>query len=195
MKPCRQFQNDISLLAAGVLEENVRAPVSAHLEQCSACRDLLRALSVVCRDLDLATQQMPPLEPSSHFQRRLNARIREEARLDNPDRWAGWFAWALSQRWRLALPAAAALVLCVFLVLPSLSWHPLSHAPNSEANASQSTNTAPAQNLTQDWLAYRLAANQSSDALEALLARDAAVPSPGSIRITAGMRAMDWLTE
>jgi anti-sigma factor RsiW len=93
---------------AGTLDRETTSAVEAHLERCPECRGLAEAQAAVWRALD--AWETPPVSPD--FDRRLYARIQQEAPASRWDRW--WRAWipVLPPR---ALPLA--LVTCAVLAI------------------------------------------------------------------------------
>ncbi|HVT91372.1 MAG TPA: hypothetical protein VHD76_00900 [Bryobacteraceae bacterium] len=104
--------------AAGSLSETERAALERHTEGCAQCQDTL----VKQRALWSALDELPAIEPSEDFDRRLYVRIAEEERRPW---WRATVRAFPSFRMRSAVPVAAAcLALCGALLL---------HAPDPVA--------------------------------------------------------------
>ena len=64
-KGCRRWRRDIALLASGVLPEEERNRVEAHLADCAGCRHYRQQLDRVAVSLQSLSQSSPDLEPSA----------------------------------------------------------------------------------------------------------------------------------
>ncbi len=127
MKACQEYEELLTLYAAGALEPDEESRVRAHLESCAACRSESESTARVLSGLAL-----PPASPAMREQtealpqRALGAWRREQVRRAFQARTVG------------ALMAAAAVVLLV--VRPSLPREetPRAPAPRMEAPATLS---------------------------------------------------------
>jgi anti-sigma factor RsiW len=123
MKACHEYEELLTLHAAGALEPDDEARVRAHLESCAACRSEAESTARVLSDVAL-----PPASPAMRErtnalpQRALGAWRREQVRRAFQARTAG------------ALLAAAAVVLLV--VRPSLPRGETPLAPVTRPEAS-----------------------------------------------------------
>lgn len=190
MNPCSDRQKDIALLAAGALDANESRSLRQHLAHCSACHQYEEELSLLCREHASVPDRWPALASPETFHRRLVDRIKAPettAPLTLPQpvftRWLGL-------RQRLALAGLA----IGLVVIAALQFRLEDVKPNP-IPATAKPDVARAKEASPSFLSYRLAANQSSAALDALLARNAAnSPDPGR-PVTAAMRALDDLTD
>ena len=79
---CRRWRRDLALLASGVLPEEDRDRVEAHLTECMSCRrdrEQLDRLAVRLRSL---RQSSPDLEPSAALRARWTRAVRAEPQTD-----------------------------------------------------------------------------------------------------------------
>jgi anti-sigma factor RsiW len=116
MKACHEYEELLSLYAAGALEPDEEARVRAHLESCAACRSEVESTARVLSDVALSPPSPAMREKLEALPRRtLGAWRREQVRRAFHARTAG------------ALLAAAAVVLLV--VRPSLPRGETPRAP------------------------------------------------------------------
>jgi hypothetical protein len=190
MKPCPHRQKDLALLAAGVLDASASRPLRQHLDECSACRQYWEELSLLCRSHVSATDRLPPPSAPEAFHQRLVERLKapETARMRHAPR--PLFAWLTCFPRKLAF-AGLALALLVIAGLELRIKHPSQNPLPAIAKPKiMGTVDAPP-----SFLSYQLAANKSGAALDALLARNAAIsPGPG-LTVTASTRAVEGLTD
>jgi len=92
---CREFSDVAAELALGVLTGRERAAAIAHLDQCDACRENVRQLTMTGEGL---LQLLPTAEPPAGFETRVLERIGlapapapAPAPASAPARRAGWF--------------------------------------------------------------------------------------------------------
>ncbi|WP_026442248.1 anti-sigma factor [Pseudacidobacterium ailaaui] len=67
-----QFDEDFDLYALGVLDEGERAEMSAHLQNCAACREKLAQAQ---QRVSLVALTLPEQEPPAHVKRQLMERV------------------------------------------------------------------------------------------------------------------------
>jgi anti-sigma factor RsiW len=108
---CEKQMSALISEAAGTLSKTERGALERHVEGCPQCHDTLVKQRALWRALD----ELPAIEPSEDFDRRLYARIAEEERRP-------WWSAAVRAfppfRIRSAAPAAAACIaLCGALLL------------------------------------------------------------------------------
>jgi anti-sigma factor RsiW len=113
--------------AAGKLKADVRAQMERHIEACSACREFSGAQQTVWQ----ALEDWEPAEVSLDFDRRLYARIEQDA-----SSWTGWWTRLvrpLNPLFRHAMPiaAAAGVVIVAGLMINRPSAIPASPAQRS----------------------------------------------------------------
>lgn len=72
MMSCGEFDDVAAELALGVLTGRERADAAAHMEQCDACRETIRQLSITGEEL---VGLLPHVEPPPGFETRVLARI------------------------------------------------------------------------------------------------------------------------
>ncbi len=78
--PCRRLAADLSLLAAGVLDDAEGSRVREHLEKCPACRARFAALNRLAGQLAADGQNLPPIEPPVSLRRRWMTAVNHDAR-------------------------------------------------------------------------------------------------------------------
>ena len=69
---CREFSDVAAELALGVLTGRERAAAIAHLDQCDACRENVRQLTMTSEGL---LELLPTREPPAGFESRVMERI------------------------------------------------------------------------------------------------------------------------
>ena len=193
MKACPQHQQNLSLLAADVLDEPERHALQSHMAECPGCRGYLRELSEICREHSAAAENLPPVEVSSDFHRRLVRRIEAGVPAASSRSASLIQMWLAVWRWRIALPVGVALTI---LILATNQQRPRVEIPPPRA----ARVTPPAVHVTKaDSPAtlrdYRRAARQSPEALDALLAREATPSAEPPVRVTTFTRDLSALTD
>jgi anti-sigma factor RsiW len=120
---CERWQQQFPEFLAGSLEAATAARLSAHLAECAACRDQVRAMGELWEKLG----EIPAEEPSVRVRGRFYEMLDTYAEGSRPARRAGVLemksrtAEAPSERWRwtrwlpVAVAAAAALVVGVYV--------------------------------------------------------------------------------
>jgi anti-sigma factor RsiW len=185
MNPCAHHKKALALLAAGVLETDERHRLEQHLLECPQCRQYWEEISEICNEHSMATDRVPSLEASDEFHRRLVRQIQTAESAPQPGGLFPIFNWLMSSRWRIALSTAAVTVLVVVLV----QFRPRTEIVESISSIAKPKAVKVARADSQpSFLAYRLAANKSLEALDDLLARDASKTSGSYGTITAATR-------
>jgi len=124
MKPCPEYRESITLLAARSLDPAVKKKTEHHLESCRACRDHFENLRRVCGQLDRLPREAAAGELSSNFHRRLVERVRADVGSPEPASvsaldLAPLFAWL--REWlswpRVGIPSAVAVMLVFAWIL------------------------------------------------------------------------------
>ncbi len=164
MKPCARHRESIALLAAASLEEGETPGLKQHLEQCPSCRAYLREMSVLCERHSTAAHQLPAAEVSMRFQARVASAIRAgDARHTPGISIPLWF--------RIASVTAVVLMIAgVFMLF---------HQPTPPAQIAEQLIPEPERKgepdkISANLITYRLALNRSPEALDQLLAQEAA---------------------
>lgn len=85
---CREFSDVAAELALGVLTGRERAAAIAHLDQCDACRENVRQLTMTGEGL---LELLPTAEPPAGFETRVLERIGLAAPAPAPAPRVGWF--------------------------------------------------------------------------------------------------------
>ena len=101
---CRQFRDRHALLIDEKCSTLDAIEMRSHMRFCPSCD----RLDTVIRRSILVMRNLPSIEPSAGFRARLDARLREVARVDRSDDLPFLGGWRLSRL--AALAAAAALV-------------------------------------------------------------------------------------
>ena len=191
MNPCPQHQQNLALLTAGVLEDAGRGPLQTHVANCPGCQVYLREITHVCRDHSAMVERLPLVEPSFDFHRRLTQRIEMSEATSEREAGSRFIAWLITWRWRIALPAGAALL----VVLANRQPPPIEVVVKNPVPALPPVSKMAKTDSPSTLQTYRLAASKSPEALDELLAREAARSSRSSVRVTAMTRDLEALTD
>jgi Putative zinc-finger len=190
MNPCKQHKMNLALLAAGALDNAESRRLQQHLVECPGCRQYRQELLEICNEHSWAGENLAPLDASEEFHFRLEHRIR--SREPAPQRTPTSFDWRFALNWKIAISTAAA----VALVLAVLQFRPKTEVAESIPPISKPKAIRPAGVESKpSFLAYRLAANRSLEALDALLASEATKSSASSGTATAFTREQVGLTD
>ena len=176
MKPCAKNRKRIAWLALDALDPEQARELRAHIGGCEGCRRCLEEITKMIGGLKQA-RVSTEIEPSESFHRSVARAIRaEEPRslwetIATPSQ-------ATPLRWRAALPALCALTVALVVLSVLGSRFRTGNLP-SPTPSSAGTVSAPGLNsdLPPTIANYRRAANQSLDALDDLLARQADRPA------------------
>jgi len=192
MNPCAHRKKDLALLAAGVLKTDERHRLEQHLLECPYCRQYWEEISEICNEHSMAMDRVTSLESSDEFHRRL---VRQIQTYESAPHLGGLFPIfdrLISSRWKIAFLTAAVTVLVVVLV----QFRPRTEIVESISSIAKPKAVQVARADSQpSFLAYRLAANKSLEALDDLLARDARKTSGSYGTITAATREQVGLTD
>ena len=101
---CREFSDVAAELALGVLTGRERAAAIAHLDQCDACRENVRQLTMTGEGL---LELLPAAEPPAGFESRVLERIGVAAPAPSPARRARVFPFGRRPAGQAATAAAA----------------------------------------------------------------------------------------
>jgi hypothetical protein len=202
MKTCSQYREHLAGQAAGLLEQSASEPLRAHLRACAGCRQYAAEMTRVGAGLSQSAIDLPPVDGAEAFHQRLVARIAREsagsARASQPtDRFHSrepfpWFRrCSLVWRW-----AGAVMLLALFaLVYWRFSSPPPPLRVEKAAGITQPKEAAVRLAPTPSLWAYQLAAGQSWEDFQKMLARHAAQPSSPEINVTAFTRNAAGLTD
>jgi anti-sigma-K factor RskA len=102
---CREFSDVAAELALGVLTGRERAAAIAHLDQCDACRENVRQLTMTGEGL---LELLPSREPPAGFESRVMERIGLAAPAPAPEPRASWLGRLLHPGRRPGAQAAPA---------------------------------------------------------------------------------------
>ena len=174
MKPCSDFEADLTLHAGAGLPPDDARRLQEHLDHCPACRAGAAELQRLRAKLAGSLTTGPGIELPHDFHQRLVRRVRADAVRRSPPGWlsalAGWLTPS-----RLAFGVA---LLTVAITLATLRVHP----PVSRTVSTSTKPTlvaAPAHILNEEMshtvgnlVSYRLALNHSFASLELALAQD-----------------------
>lgn len=187
MKPCPEYQQDISLLQAGALSSAESAHVRAHLTRCAGCQEYAEQMSALCDDLAEASTSVPQLEPSSGFHQRLLRRLQSEAQPK-----LGVFQslrhWVVEWRPGILTGATGLAALIILATLPRQASMP-SLNPSARQTAEGRRMLARLQEQP-TYSSYRLAANVSLEKLDELLTAQAGRGVQGGETFTAGRQGL-----
>jgi hypothetical protein len=192
MNPCIRYKKKLALMASGVLEEGECQQLERHLWECPGCRQYWQEISAICREHSQVVDHLPLIANPEGFHQRLARRINSPARDPRLLRRPVFFDWLSDRRWQLAVATAVMVV----LGLTILQFRSEPVRPKSIASTAKSAEPTVAPTDTQPtFLAYRLAADKSLDALDAMLTREAAQASGAPSLVTAAMREQTGLTD
>lgn len=173
MKPCAHHQKPLAWLALDVLDADSAAKLRVHLGVCAGCRQYWDEVSKLCREQAEASEAFPRIPADESFHRRLKQRI-----VSNPPRASWWramdgFVHGIVLQTRQPLTLAA--VLTVALAAALLRWD----RPHQPPTPSPVTGSAPMRDhqtfdAPPTLAVYRTTANDSMEALDDLLSRQAA---------------------
>lgn len=175
MKPCAQNRKLIAWLASNALDAQQTRYLQAHLETCEGCRHYLAEISNVTEKL-AAAETNPDVQASASFHRKVAGRLRT-AKPDSLGEILAVYFCGTRLNWRVALPSVAALVVIGVTVA---IWRPPPRVSSSPRTGTQTVSVSDADNDLAPTIAnYQRVANQSLDALDALLTRQGnrALPS------------------
>ena len=173
----------VALLATGAVSENEAAPIRRHLATCATCRTVYAEFQAVAAAHAGAARNLadPAPEAVTRVERRIATAIRARpARRNGRDETLGWWR-------RVAAALALAAVIAVGFILAGRRG---SRRPASRATVVlPSVPPPPARRepagIDSRWAAYRLALNDSPEALDRRLTEEAArrsEPPPESAR-------------
>lgn len=107
MMQCAEVQAKLAEYSVGLLDEQKRKAIEAHLAECTSCAYELRALERVDKLLGSVT----PEEPPAHLWQNIRARIEAQPQEARSPFWQSWFTLP-----RLALGGAVAAAILAGLV-------------------------------------------------------------------------------
>jgi hypothetical protein len=162
MKPCAKNRKLIAWLAVDALETRQARVLREHLAACEGCRRYLAEISSVTAILT-AAEPASDIQASASFRQKLAGRLKP-----NEPNSVGEIVMAGLTRmnWRIAIPAIAALVMVLVLVIPgrqpAISQH-------GQPAAQVVTTPEPDQYLPPTFANYQRVANESLEKLDELL--------------------------
>ena len=168
MKPCAAYRKPVALLAAAALSDAESGPIQEHLHTCPGCRAYLAQISAISADHSAAASALPAVEVRPRLYQRVAAAIRSSPTAPGA---GGGMAWAMG---RFQLAGVASLLFVA--ALGSLAL--LKPSPSTVVAPVKrvATLVPPAETGGTRLVAYRLALNRSPEALDQLLAAEAARP-------------------
>jgi anti-sigma factor RsiW len=166
MKPCVQNRKLIVWLTLNALDARQTRQLRAHLETCEGCRRYLAEISNVTERL--AEQENLDIQAPESFHRKVAKKLQA---VESGSIWetlaAGLREMVLN--WRVALPATAALVIAI-LVLVVPRQHPDVSVPAPPTIRIAST-SSPSSDLAPTLANYQMVASQSLTKLDELLTK------------------------
>ena len=168
MKPCPEYHEAITLLAARALKGTERERIERHVASCQACRNHLERLQQMCGELERMPQQIPASEVSEGFHQRLVDRIRTDAKA-SPARVSPTVSWL--REW-FSLPRLAYAAAVVILLAGAVLWIDRGDAGRDQRMRISSVSSEPVASTPAPTLMVLSRALQESEAaLDSLLAR------------------------
>jgi anti-sigma factor RsiW len=165
MKPCRRYQKLIAWLVLDELDPRQKASVQSHLDECGACRGYFEEMTQLTGALK-PKAHLPSIEASQGFHQRLVCNLRKT---DSQSKFSDLLLECFRSRWswRVALPAAGAVVLGVLVLFAP------SHPANDSVRMPPTREVAAAQPVKSDFdptiSNYKMVADQSFERLDQLL--------------------------
>jgi len=187
MKPCARNRRDLALLASDALDDGAAQTLLAHVASCVGCRVYYNEIKELTSKLESA--HVPnDISANEAFHRRVSARIcGTESAVKEQTVLALLGTW-LKPGVVLPLIAVAAFVIVLFIErTPSNVPGPSDTQPVAAKNAEN--------NLAPTIANYQVAANQSPDKLDALLARQANRNRSRMPIYTASTRSVETVSE
>jgi len=168
MNPCPENKKLIACLALDELDERAARSLRAHLDACAGCREYWEQLATVCREHSIAAG-VPMAATAGHsFHQRLSRRIREDQEASVSPKITSFLRRWLFERYAV-IPMTAAVVALIFIFARDGTRH---NTPVTPVIATQATPVRP--EISPTLSAYRAAANDSLEALDELLTKEAA---------------------
>ncbi len=173
MKPCPQNKERIVWLESGVLDTPEVQPLREHLAACAGCRAYWREIADLTGQLGKQESASVAMDCDlEHFHQKLARRISQDARQHSPAQGAERVPHWLFVGWRPALVTAlATIALAAFFMNPTPHNRP---GPANQATLPKAVKLPSAIPRPNTLGAYRIAANNSLDALDQLLTEHAA---------------------
>jgi hypothetical protein len=174
MKPCSRNRKLIAWLALDALDGRRASALRDHLDHCEGCRHYWEAVSSVTEKL-AAAEAGSDFEASEVFHRR----VAEKVQAAESSSAVGVLVArlrGLPLSWRVALPAAAALVI-VLLVMVAPRHRPIV-SPPAPAVVQIGSPSNPGNDLVPTVANYQMVASQSLEQLDELLIRQGNKPLP-----------------
>jgi hypothetical protein len=172
MKPCLRNRKRIALLALDALDARKAVALRGHLALCEDCRRYWEEISTVTKNL-AASEPRSNLEASSFFHHAMSEKLQAAQSSSVLENLAGW-SRGLTLNWRVALPAATALVIGLLIIVAmrhdSAPGRPASRMDQAASNSGGD----PAPTIAN----YRIIAGQSLQKLDELLTRQGNKPLP-----------------
>lgn len=171
-KPCWMRRKDLALLAASALAEAETVELRVHLRQCPGCRARLDALQLIVSEHEESARDLPFIETSPGFHRRIEERIQGAGGDYQRGEPEGRFV-RLRIGWLWAGLAGA---ICVLLVV----WP--RRQPVSEELVVQESKPAKIRVVEPTQIVFRQALNRSFDEFDQVLAQNGGGRSSGPER-------------
>ena len=172
MKPCSKNRKSIAFLALGALDAQRAIALRDHLAFCEGCGRYWEEISMVTQRLG-AAQPGSNLEASSLFHHGVSEKLQAAESSSILKNLAAWFR-GVTLGWRVALPAAAALVIALLAIVamrhPSVPFPPAT--PIDQPESTSESDLAPT------IANYQIVAARSLEKLDELLSRQGNKPLP-----------------
>jgi anti-sigma factor RsiW len=183
MKPCSNNCRTIAWLALGELDARQAATLQEHLKTCAGCRNYLDEICRLTEKLT-AMELNPNIHASESFHQKLTARLRAERPASRGANLWEYFRAALSN-WRVLAPAAAMLI--IGLMIQQRHSRSANNLPPIISRTQVVSTPQASVDLSPTIGNYEMAANQSLDKLDELLARQEQENLPPAPVYTASM--------
>jgi anti-sigma factor RsiW len=191
MKPCPEHKKSLALLATTALPEEEAAVLRAHLQSCPGCAAYSQEMEALCESYARTGRHLPEAQASPDFHERWTQEVHQSAHPTLSSFFPSWFApWIFGLRALVPLGAAAILALIAWgQMRESREKRVVAQAElavPASVKVGRETNTPEP-----SYAAYRMAANTSLEALDNLLACEAARghDSAGELNIATASRS------
>ena len=179
MKPCSKNRKRIAFLALNALDARETDALRDHLALCEDCRRYSEEISTVTRRL-AAAEPDSDLEPSTFFHQRVSEKLKEGQSSFVVEGLATCFRIS-TLNWHVAITGIAAVVIALLAIVA------VRHHPSQPSSGMDQVQFAPAfeSDPAPTIANYRIAAHESLEKLDYLLARQGNKPLPPTPAYTA----------
>jgi len=186
MKPCSKNRKLIAWMALDALDARRTSALRNHLDHCEGCRGYWEEVSNVTERLKSAAPESD-LEAPEFFHHRVIEKLQAIESSSVLQILVAWLRGALLN-WRVALPAAAVLVIALLVMVAPR--HPPAVSLPAPATVQVGSPSSPGGDLAPTIANYQMVASQSLEKLDELLTREGNKPLPPAPLYTASRLAL-----